>query len=499
MYNILWQLTWIGVVLFLYSEIRAGERWARIPLLIFAFPFGLILLSSRANELFDHKAATSPPGSPKNQSLSRASAMQCLRRFSLDYPGFLKDKLLEKRPFFPLVALLLGVSTLITRIELHNVASLEPMFDSWSSYWYFVLLGSVLVGAGSYWTSGMLYHLRVLLSGGRESFKASRLLSLYAGIPIYLFTILAAVTYSAINGDSYFIAPTNDLLDYAILAFGVTAIVYSMILAYRGARLLHQTKLIPSIFLFILLPIFFYATSVGLLLLGTADPNDVASDNNDRALELMISGNYDEAEEFFHAALGEIEDREDLITVNSSLALLYKYKGETLKAVKAYEKVLSLLDTKEAKYYSVAARIEILKGNIPTAIEDLERSIRLDPDLVDSHNALGLIFLGEEGEEWLDHERALLHNEKAYSLQPEQPGTVRNLASNYYALGRHSDALRLFEIADEKWSDDADTKYFIGQIHYETGNLVLAKDFLSEAIALDPSLNDSTIEQILSK
>jgi len=423
-----------------------------------------------------------------------------IRDFFVDYKTVLRNHLrVQKPPFLFIFIWMLGMSSVIDRIELKSLQNQAYPLDNWAATWALILVGGIVSGYIACYAGGAFYHLRVWLAGGSKSMHISRNLFLYTGIPIYAITILSEAVDTFVYGDKYFAGQTNLSLDLTWFCLAVGAILYSIALSYRGVRLLLDTKHIRSIILFIALPVLFYSLVFGIAY-AVQEPEPKAADYNEQGLALMYEGNYGEAESLFNLAIENLDsdDRKNALIIYGNLGLMHKFAGNTDEAIENYQTALSFCEPAGSEYYSTSGRINILSGDIEEAVRNFEKSLAIDPDDFDAHNSLGLIFLGEFDQDLTDYERAVVHNEKSYSLN-KGVATAENLALNYYALGKYAEALPLFESVDAAHSENALAKYFMGLIHYENNDLTKAKTYLEDAISLDPSLNNLDVELVLQE
>jgi len=456
--------------------------------------FGLYRYNLRQEE------QSQPQGIEEQRVRDRAPGfVGFLSAFFSKYSEFLKTYVVMRKPPFLLVTIwLLGMASVIDRLEVRFLRTGEYQIDNWIAVWTLTVVVGLLAGYLAYWILGSWYHLRVWLSGGSGEMSLSRNLFLYTGIPLYLVVIFAQITDTLVYRNEYFINPTFLFLDLTWFVLAVTAIVYSISLSYKGVRLLHSSATFRSIMFFIVLPAIFYVVVFGWVAFTAFEMFDEGLSYNEQALEELTAGNYDEAERLLDLALEKMtkDDQEETRIIHENLGLLYLNKGDDDQALKHYQEALSLSDFNGPEYYNNTGEIKLLEGNVTAAIEDFERVLEIEPDHFGANNNLGLIFLGMIDEEIVDYERALPHNQKAYSLSGNVI-TIENLALSYYALDRYSDALPLFETLNSFSPDNASAKYYIGLIYWENGDLTRAAIFLKEAIQLDPSLYSEEIGELL--
>ena len=302
---------------------------------------------------------------------------------------------------------------------------------------------------------------------------------------------------TVVYGRKYFTEPTSWDLDLMWIGLALAAAAFSISMSYRGVRLLQETKRIRSIIFFIVLPALFYAVVLGGTVLKVHSEYSKGLDYNEQAIEAMLEGNYERAEELMLQALKYMskDDREDIMIMYENLAMVHQYQDDTEAAVGCYEDMLALCDSNSFEYHSVMGKMKIVEDSIRLAIAHFERSLQLEPRNGDVHSQLGTIYLGMVAEEIENFERALIHNERAYALEPHA-GNAENLAISYFSLNRFSDAQPLFESLAELLPEYASPKYYLGLIHYAEGDLKKAVELLEEAVLLDPDLFNEDVEKI---
>jgi tetratricopeptide (TPR) repeat protein len=409
------------------------------------------------------------------------------------YKYFLQTYLiLESPPFFFLIIWLAGMARVIDRMELKG----KYPFDNWVLVWIVIALGGIVSGLLYYWVGGTVYHWFVRLSGGEKNYRLSRYLSVYSFIPSYIACIAMEIIDTAVYGNKYFTGATNSILDLIKFGIVVVILIYSLILSYIGVRSLQKTKPVRSVIFFIILPIILLAAILGVTFLVSSK----TSGYNEQALEQMEKGNFKSAEQLFKKALDltPAYETDKKGTILGNLGLLYENSGQTDQAIESYQNALKYYKANTADYCSTLGKIDILKGNIEKAIANFEKALLINPNNGDALNNLGLIYMGEIDDSIEDYQKALKHNEKYCELYKSST-SIYNLAFNYYMIEMYSNALPLFESLTKTSLYTAKAKYFIGLISYREDDFAKAKQYIKEAITLDPALNNETIREILHK
>lgn len=232
---------------------------------------------------------------------------------------------------------------------------------------------------------------------------------------------------------------------------------------------------------------------------GFKQQTKINNDNN-LALEQMYLGNYEEAEKLFISALSKTEkdDVVDKINILNNLGLMHENMQDYETALKYYNESQSYSDSGSAGYNSIAGKILVLQDNSPKAIEYFNKALEIDVNDFDSNNILGLIYLGDLGEKYLDYPKVLIHNEKAYSLN-SSPTMMQNLALNYYFVSSYDDALPLLLEICKTQPANSIAKYFAGLIYYINQDQPKAKKYITEAITLNPELDNDEIKAMIKE
>jgi radical SAM superfamily enzyme YgiQ (UPF0313 family)/tetratricopeptide (TPR) repeat protein/glycosyltransferase involved in cell wall biosynthesis len=127
--------------------------------------------------------------------------------------------------------------------------------------------------------------------------------------------------------------------------------------------------------------------------------------------------------------------------------------------------------------------ILINKGKFEEAIYALEKLLDSYPDYGLAHNDLGVLYYNKG-----DKEKALLHYEKAVSLNPGNPTFLKNLADFYYVeLKRIDEATGLYEKILSVRPQDVETLLILGNIRVESRKFQDARSYYLRALEIDPN------------
>ncbi|NVZ69438.1 hypothetical protein HX791_09680 [Pseudomonas costantinii] len=111
---------------------------------------------------------------------------------------------------------------------------------------------------------------------------------------------------------------------------------------------------------------------------------------------------------------------------------------------------------KAAAYYPVGsyyylvnmADADLMQDRIPSARDRLERAVEIDPQKLAANNVLGLLYMGDNGKQYADYNKALVFNQAAFNIAPgriTQIVLVRNLIKvrEYSKAETHLNELKL--------------------------------------------------------
>jgi len=163
--------------------------------------------------------------------------------------------------------------------------------------------------------------------------------------------------------------------------------------------------------------------------------------------------------------------------------------------------VMELTDpAKRAQRALTSADEHLRRGEYGKAITFYESTLDNDPNEVRAHNQLGLIYLGEYGDKYKDAQKALTHNRRAYQLVPDDPSYVHNLAQSFYINSELDSALVYYSKLNLLRPHDARTLFFLGMLEWEiNADLARSREYIGEAVVLDPSLRNDFADFILGK
>lgn len=100
------------------------------------------------------------------------------------------------------------------------------------------------------------------------------------------------------------------------------------------------------------------------------------------------------------------------------------------------------------------ADADLMQGRVPEAATKLEQAHALEPRGLAANNVLGLLYLGDNGEQYSDHRKALAYNQAAFEIEPGRITQIA-LVRNYLVLEDYEQAhVHLLDLS-QRYADDA--------------------------------------------
>jgi tetratricopeptide (TPR) repeat protein len=98
-----------------------------------------------------------------------------------------------------------------------------------------------------------------------------------------------------------------------------------------------------------------------------------------------------------------------------NISLTYHELGE-IESTNYYRKEsLKYCTPNSYDYFVNMGDLDVLSGDIRSAINNFGNALNLDSEKLEVNNSIGLIYIGDYGEEYIDLEKGLKHNIKSNS------------------------------------------------------------------------------------
>jgi tetratricopeptide (TPR) repeat protein len=111
--------------------------------------------------------------------------------------------------------------------------------------------------------------------------------------------------------------------------------------------------------------------------------------------------------------------------------------------------------------------------------------LRLDPNLLEAHRAMGYAYesLGQ-------YEEAIVHYKNALQINPNLIAIYLALGLNYRVLQDHEQAILYFSKANAIDPENVDPYLYLSRTHYQNDELGTAVQYLEQALRLEPANPD---------
>ena len=126
---------------------------------------------------------------------------------------------------------------------------------------------------------------------------------------------------------------------------------------------------------------------------------------------------------------------------------------------------------------------EFSNGNKRGALKELLEAIKINPELPEPHNAIGLVYLSLK-----KHQLAREHYEKAIQLKPNFSDAYNNLGALFLQLGEYEQAIKAFKITlnDILYPTPSLAEGNLGFAYYKNNEVPLGIRHLQNAVASEP-------------
>jgi tetratricopeptide (TPR) repeat protein len=188
----------------------------------------------------------------------------------------------------------------------------------------------------------------------------------------------------------------------------------------------------------------------------------------------LIQGQQERAEQEFARAL-ELEPKE--ATALSGFALLHQAKGDLPKAIERMNEAAAA-DPSSGDYAYMAARMTLMLGDRPAAMEKFGAILREHPEQVGAANDLAFLL----AEDAADLPRAQEYAERAVRLRPSAE-TLDTLGFVKLRQGAAEEAVGMFERALARQPEYATARYHLALALMEKGEPEAARKALEAALA----------------
>lgn len=166
-----------------------------------------------------------------------------------------------------------------------------------------------------------------------------------------------------------------------------------------------------------------------------------------------------------------------------TMGVVYDLNGYTEKAIEEFEKSAAG-DDNAAAHLRLGANYARL-GDLPRAIQELDKVLAVDPHNVQARYLLALIYSTQKDFDKAagEYEAILQSFSKA---EPENIEIYGYLGQLYYSQRQYDKAIKQFEIILSLDPQNTDVLFLLGTLYLETNERTKAIDLLRRAVKLNP-------------
>ncbi len=218
---------------------------------------------------------------------------------------------------------------------------------------------------------------------------------------------------------------------------------------------------------------------------------DNAIDVNEKGIELINSGKYEEAlQAFLKAIKNPALTKKSKGTIYRNIAITYNQLEKTDSAIHFSTLAAKCYRKNSFDYLVNAADVDLLRGKTDIALAKLLRAVDLEPDEMSVNNTLGLIYMGEYDDAHTDLEKALQYNLKAFETNG---GRIIEevLARNYYNMENYKEAELHYEHLLQNYPDMVSYSLNMGMTKHKLKKKKEADKLFDDVIAKDSSYQET--------
>jgi len=222
---------------------------------------------------------------------------------------------------------------------------------------------------------------------------------------------------------------------------------------------------------------------------GSTEKNPI--ELNEQGIQLIESGKHEQAIQLFLKAIKSSNlSKETKGTIYRNIALTYNQLGKKDSAIHFSTLAVKCFRKNGYDYLISAADVDLLRGKTAPALTKLLKAQSIDAGDIAINNTLGLLYLGEYGDEFIDLDKALVYNLEAFNITGSRV-MEEVLALNYYKLGNYEKAELHYEHLHQNYPDVISYTLDMGLTKYHLKKKDEAEKLFDEVIAKDSSYRET--------
>jgi tetratricopeptide (TPR) repeat protein len=214
---------------------------------------------------------------------------------------------------------------------------------------------------------------------------------------------------------------------------------------------------------------------------------------NEVGISLMNEEKYEQAIASFKEAIQNSRlSKNSKGNIYRNMALAYHEQSIIDSAIHYSTLAAKCFKKNNYDYLLNMAYVDLLKGKTTVARSKLLKAASMNPEDLAVNNSLGLIYLGDYGEEFTDLDKALTYNKKAHEINDSRV-TEDILARTYYELGEYENAEVHYDHVYFKYPGIVIYALNTGLTKYRLKKIAEAELLFTKVLTLDSSYRE-TIE-----
>ena len=171
------------------------------------------------------------------------------------------------------------------------------------------------------------------------------------------------------------------------------------------------------------------------------------------------------------------------------MAAMYEQLGDIDMAIQEYKKALKT-DQQNSIIHLNLASSYIKKNEIAKAIEELNLTVSLDPEAVEPHAILALLYSSQNKPEsaTAEYEIAL---KNASKREPQNIDIYKTLGAVYLQQKKLKEAQDTYQLILNLSPNDAEAHFYLGNIYDELNNREAAIEELRKSLQLNPDYHEA--------
>lgn len=209
---------------------------------------------------------------------------------------------------------------------------------------------------------------------------------------------------------------------------------------------------------------------------------------NDKGLSELNSGQFDKAIISFKEAIESTNlSIETRAKIYRNIAQTFIAKNQQDSSIYYSQLAANCYEKGSYEFLVNTADINLMTGKTEEALNNLKIAYAKKPDGLEVNNSLGLIYIGEYGFEFLDAEKALPFNKKAFKINKDRI-TEDVLGRNYFELEDFVMAESIFDKLSIEYPEIVLYKINLGIIKFKLNKRAEADKLFAEAVKADSTM-----------